>query len=93
MPKGVYRHVRRDLAERFFSKVRVGAPNECWPWLGPVNKDGRGIFRVGREQTSTTSNRVALRLRIGRPARGRAVQTCRNPPCCNPAHHVEKERA
>lgn len=32
--------------ERFWSKVRIGEVDECWPWTAFVRPDGYGAFRV-----------------------------------------------
>lgn len=36
-----------DIYERFWSKVDIGQPNECWPWLSSINTSGYGSFRIG----------------------------------------------
>jgi hypothetical protein len=73
---------------RFWSKVDKRAPDECWPWLRSIAPGARyGTFAV-RGRATTTANRVALALSLGRPLTGAeyACHTCDNPPCCNPAH-------
>lgn len=76
---------------RFESKVQVGQPDECWPWLGSLDRDGYGTYclpRNGGTSTRVKAHRYGLGL-----ASGEAVQRdlvtdhlCRNPPCCNPDH-------
>jgi len=72
---------------RFWSKVRVGSPQECWPWTAARlnRKLGYGqIFMNGRRQLA---HRVAWQLCRGPIPVGMVVaHHCDNPPCCNPAH-------
>lgn len=72
--------------ERFWSKVAVGAPGECWEWKRSRLPRGYGRFRqpTGHEY----AHRVAWRLTNGPIPDGMVVRhyVCDNPPCCNPAH-------
>ena len=45
-----------DPNDRFWSKVAIRGPDECWEWLGTKNK-GYGLFRVG--QVKDIASRVA----------------------------------
>lgn len=77
--------------ERFWSKVAIGLPDECWTWrAGKVGE--YGVFRL--DGTSVRAHRVALQLKLGRSIRVGylACHTCDNPPCCNPAHLYEGTR-
>lgn len=73
--------------ERVFqSRVAQRGPDECWPWIGPVNKWGYGkAMRRGREQNAS---RIAWEFAKGQPAPDglHVLHTCDNPSCCNPAH-------
>ena len=76
----------RPLAERFWEKVDVRGPDECWPWKAArfAGKE-YGAFRVGSKQRR--AHRVAYELAKGPLAPGKnACHSCDNPPCCNPAH-------
>ena len=67
-------------------KVQRGTWDECWPWLGTLNSDGYGVFRVkGRQYRA---HRVAYMDATGNdPGTGYVVDhTCRNRACCNPRH-------
>ena len=75
-------------AERFWSKVARGAPNECWPWLGSKKKsrDSYGHFKI-RSYWTVTASRVAYAIGYGEePGESSILHHCDNPPCCNPAH-------
>lgn len=77
------------LEDRFWALVDSKEPDECWPWLGPVDKDGYGNFhiRVGElglaKNTKVHANRLAFRLTHGRWPNGFALHGCDNPGCCN----------
>lgn len=69
---------------RFWGKVKVGSPGECWPWGGSVDTDGYGVVRWGGRQTK--AHRLAWSLENGPIPVGLGVlHRCDNPPCCNPA--------
>lgn len=72
--------------QRFWSKVDVRGPDECWPWTGPVQSNGYGRFCYKR--TTRSVGQVALELTTGNPfPKGMdACHTCDNRRCANPAH-------
>lgn len=82
--------MNKPIAERLWSRVQIGAPDECWPWTGARQKrTGHGaISRGGRGAGMVGTHRVAYALTNG-PVDGIHVRhTCDNPPCCNPRHLV-----
>ncbi len=89
---GARRGPRRDLAERFWEKVRRGGPNECWSWTGSKFPDGYGSFRLnGRNERAHRLAWLLVNGSLG-PDHGwlwpffQILHTCDTPPCCNPAH-------
>jgi hypothetical protein len=81
--------LKPTLEERFWSKVKIGEPNECWEWQASCNKSGRGQFtRIGgKHQVHAESHRLAYELTHGPIPNGLHVcHTCDNGLCCNPAH-------
>lgn len=70
---------------RFWAKVDIGPPDQCWPWLGKRTKSDYGQFwHQGRPHQPS---RIALALALGTLPEGQwALHTCDNRPCCNPAH-------
>jgi len=74
-----------DDAARFWSKVDVRGPNECWNWKAGRFTTGYGAFSFrGR---AWHAPRVAYTLAKGEIPDGKLVMhSCDNPLCCNPAH-------
>ncbi len=87
-----YHHLSPEArCERFWRRVNKGAPEECWEWLGPVNKDGYGTVKF--KGVSHNASRVALWLASGREPNPLALHKCDNPICCNPNHLYEGTHA
>jgi len=78
--------LRRPLAERFWSKVKVGGLDECWPFMGA--RGPRGVGRIGEgggHGQTLVAARVAFVLTRGPIPNGLFVcHHCDNPSCCNP---------
>jgi hypothetical protein len=71
--------------ERFLSRVRTGAPEECWEWTHSRNEDGYGIFTIGAQAFG--AHRIAFFISTGiDPFALFVCHRCDNPACCNPAH-------
>ena len=64
--------------DRFWNKVRIAHPWECWEWLAYKDRDGYGKFY------GAPAPRLVLGLSVGDPAH--ALHRCNNPGCVNPAH-------
>lgn len=70
---------------RFWSKVRKGEPEECWPWIRACNQDGYG--RVTIWPHAYQAHRIAYLLTRGAfPHELCVLHTCDNPACVNPTH-------
>lgn len=73
------------LETRFWSKVLIREPDECWPWTACTNRGGYGKFKNG--DTSVSAHRKAYELVVAPIPKGLLVcHNCDNPPCCNPNH-------
>lgn len=75
-----------DVVERFWSRVDIGDPEDCWEWTWGKTKAGYGTmgFKDGR---LFYCHRIAYVLTYGEIPRGLLViHTCDNPSCVNPAH-------
>lgn len=75
-----------EIEDRFWSKVAIGEPNECWPWKAAISKDtGYGTFWYNGGPVG--SHRVALELTDPEfDPELDVLHTCDNRPCCNPSH-------
>lgn len=71
---------------RFWIKVEVGDPDECWEWTAAPNK-GYGEIGVMFEGKSIPLPAHRVVASFAHDVSGRDVlHTCDNPPCVNPAH-------
>jgi hypothetical protein len=77
----------KTLAERFWAKVQCGSNDECWPWLGCVDKDGYGVSWTHKKRPA---HQVAWEIETGQlwPKGLQSRHTCDNPPCVNPQHII-----
>lgn len=80
---------RVTLEERFWSKVAIAGPNDCWIWQASLSCWGYGKFSIrGKDHGA---HRVAFQLWWG-VSLPRWLDVCHDCPggdnkaCCNPAH-------
>lgn len=76
---------------RFWSKVGIGSPDKCWPWMTGQNGNGYGFFneprQSGRKRRNTVAHRVAYELLVGPIPDGLTLDhLCRQTLCVNPRH-------
>lgn len=72
------------LPGRFWRRVKVGKPDECWPWIG--TRDSCGYGRYSIKSHPQKAHRVVL-MSLGIDMTGLVTRhTCDNPPCVNPRH-------
>jgi hypothetical protein len=76
------------VIERFWSRVAVSGPDECWEWQGCRDHGGYGVIWLGVEIGYVArTHRIAIYLATGvDPGQLLVCHRCDNPPCCNPAH-------
>jgi DNA-binding XRE family transcriptional regulator len=81
--------LQRSWAEKFWARVEIGSPDDCWLWQGCLGKDGYGVVGKGRGNQDYT-HRVAYSLTYGKiPENTSILHKCQgggNPACCNPNH-------
>jgi hypothetical protein len=71
--------------ERFWSKIEIKGPNDCWNWKALLTDSGHGRFRI--EDKLFQAHRVAWKLVNGSIPKGMQIlHKCDNPSCCNPDH-------
>lgn len=82
----VKRNMKKTLADRFWSKVKMRGLNECWEWQA-VKRENNGYGLFGVEGTMLYAHRVAWSLMNGKIPDGMYVlHKCDNRSCCNPNH-------
>ena len=76
---------RLDTAERFWQKVDIREPDECWPWLGAVS--GAGYPQMYLKGKAGYAHVFACELMHGWLKRGHQVDhLCKNKRCVNGRH-------
>ena len=76
----------KTFLSRFWAKVEIREPNECWPWTGATVK-GYGQLYAGRGLPPKKAHVAAYEIANGSILDNLHVcHTCDNPPCCNPSH-------
>lgn len=80
-------------AQRFWSKVQLGEPDECWEWQAGTRNDygvmwlPGGNSRQGRNGRDYFAHRIAFFLaNKSRPKDLCVLHVCDNPLCVNPNH-------
>jgi hypothetical protein len=73
-----------SMRERFYMRVSVTTPSDCWLWRGTVNRTGYGVFTVS--ERGRLAHRVAWELDNGSPGSLCVLHRCDTPLCVNPAH-------
>jgi hypothetical protein len=71
--------------DRFWAKVNIKEPSQCWLWTGSVCPDGYGVATINKQHKRT--HRISWELTHGTIPKGKSVlHKCDNPPCVNPTH-------
>jgi hypothetical protein len=82
----------RPLEDRFWEKVEIRRPGECWPWLGSKNTPaGYGDIRakINGQWKTVKVTHVLWFLTFGEWPTQMMLHSCDNPPCVNPSHLSE----
>ena len=75
------------IKARFWAKVEVNGPDDCWPWTGAL-RNGYGCLGLGgRGDGIDYAHRISYALANGPiPAGLDVMHSCDYRPCVNPAH-------
>lgn len=71
--------------ERFWKRVNLGLPEECWEWQGSRRTDGYGHFYVSGKHRAVHRFSFFIANLYWPPV---VRHKCDNPKCVNP-HHLE----
>lgn len=77
------------LDERFWGKVSVAGPEECWEWLSCKNNKGYGLFScrgLGFKNKQLAHRLSYFNANGGIMLRKHILHSCDNPACVNPHH-------
>lgn len=77
--------VSKSVSERFWSKVCILHPSDCWEWQAAKFCNGYGVFRL--DGKNFRAHRLSWVLEYGDIPEGLSVlHSCDNPSCVNPHH-------
>lgn len=73
------------LSDRIGARIRLAGPDECWLWMGSLDRSGYGKFTF--KDQSIRAHRFMWEKENGPiPAGIFACHRCDTPRCCNPRH-------
>jgi hypothetical protein len=79
------------VLDRFWRKIAVAGPHDCWEWMGTRDHLGYGKFSIGGARKyggrEVKAHAFAYEVIVGPIPEGLTIDhLCRNPGCVNPAH-------
>ena len=76
-----------DCEGRFWSKVAIRGPDDCWLWLAGTHSTGTVYGQFWLEGARHGAHRIAWRLTRGPvPEKLNVLHRCDTPLCVNPGH-------
>jgi hypothetical protein len=74
------------VEDRFWPKVKVAGPDECWIWQAALDEHGYGKIMYVKGQSMKPATHISWLLRYGKWPDNRMLHTCDTPACVNPNH-------
>lgn len=73
--------------DKFWSRVDIQGPEDCWEWTGYITDKGYGRIRVSKDE-QVLAHVLAFDYSGGKlkKTKPHVLHRCDNRPCCNPAH-------
>lgn len=95
-----FKSILPEERERFWSRLDIRSPNDCWEWKGATQKPcDRGLLpygffnrmqrkEEGRKAIQYNAHRFVMMMQIDceLPRDVHVMHSCDNPRCVNPAH-------
>ena len=77
-----------SLPCRFWDKVKIGRPNQCWTWIGRIAQWGNGYGHFDINHRPHFAHRISYELAHGMILFKKlfVCHHCDNPSCVNPNH-------
>lgn len=75
---------RRSPEERFWGRVAIGGPNDCWEWTSSWQGQHGKVWRFGRCIGAHVYSWILAHGEL--PDGSWVLHRCDNPPCVNPNH-------
>lgn len=83
-PTGRPKSERLSVENRFWNKVDIGEPDECWEWTASTGGGGYGQIKIGKNRRA---HRVSYQMAEAPIPEGKQINHhCDNPICVNPDH-------
>jgi hypothetical protein len=91
-PKGQPKYERSVFNARFWARVNIKGPDDCWIWNGAKDSNGYGTVRYNSKFYG--AHRFAYACTHGDESiKGWDIlHSCDVPLCCNPSHHFRGDQ-
>lgn len=81
----VYKWNEEAAKKRFWAKVKIGPPDECWEWQGAGDRYGNASWKGKQIKAHRLAYIISSRQEIASSLLY-VCHTCDNTLCCNPRH-------